>query len=103
MAWAAAWSAKDTDKYLSFYANDFKTPGGETRAAWEAIRRERVSTPKSIQVGIRIKTISFADTAHATVKLRQSYRASHLKSSDNKTLLMVKSGDKWLIQEERNK
>ncbi len=48
-AWAAAWSAKNTDKYLSFYANNFKTPGGETRAAWEASRRERISKPKSIQ------------------------------------------------------
>lgn len=47
-------------------------------------------------------TIQFTDSDHATVKFRQSYRASHLKTSGNKTLLMVKSGDKWLIQEERS-
>src|SRR5574340_403402 len=35
-AWAAAWSAKDVNKYLSFYAADFKVPDGENRAAWEA-------------------------------------------------------------------
>jgi tetratricopeptide (TPR) repeat protein len=103
MAWAAAWSAQDTDKYLSFYADDFKTPGGETRAAWEAIRRDRVSTPKYIHVGIRIMTIQFTDNAHATVRFHQSYNASHLKASGHKTLLMVKSGDKWLIQEERTR
>jgi tetratricopeptide (TPR) repeat protein len=103
MAWAAAWSAKNTDKYLSFYAGDFKTPGGETRAAWEAARRERISKPKYIHIGIRIMTTQFTDSDHATVKFRQSYRASHLKTSGNKTLLMVKSGDKWLIQEERTK
>ena len=103
MAWAAAWSAKNTDKYLSFYADDFKTPGGETRAAWEAARRERISKPKHIHIGIRIMTIQFTDSDHATVKFRQSYRASHLKTSGNKALLMVKSGDKWLIQEERSK
>ncbi len=103
MAWAAAWSSKNTSKYLSFYADDFKTPGGETRAAWEAMRRNRISTPKFIHVGIRIRNISFTGSAHATVKFRQSYRASHFKASDNKTLLMVKSGDKWLIQEERNR
>jgi murein L,D-transpeptidase YafK len=103
MAWAAAWSAKNTDKYLSFYADDFKTPDGEARAAWEAARRERISKPKHIHIGIRNMTIQFIDSDHATVKFRQSYRASHLKTSNNKTLLMVKSGDKWLIQEERSK
>lgn len=103
MAWAAAWSAKNTDKYLSFYAGDFKTPGGETRAAWETARRERISKPKHIHIGIRNMTIQFIDGDHATVKFRQSYRASHLRTSNNKTLLMVKSGGKWLIQEERSK
>lgn len=47
-AWAAAWSAKKVDKYLSFYAADFKTPGGETRAAWAKARKERISKPKHI-------------------------------------------------------
>jgi len=103
MAWAAAWSSKNTGKYLSFYAEDFKAPDGETRAAWEAARRERISAPKFIHVGIRIQTISFTDGTHATVKFRQSYRSSHLKTSGNKTLLMVQSGAKWLIQEERSR
>jgi len=103
MSWAAAWSAKNTDKYLSFYADDFKTPGDETRTAWEASRRERISKPKYIHIGIRIMTIQFTDRGHAAVKFRQSYHASHLKTSGNKTLMMVKSGDKWLIQEERSK
>jgi murein L,D-transpeptidase YafK len=100
-AWATAWSARNANKYLSFYSADFKTPGGEQRAAWEAARRERISTPKSIHVSISNATVKFDDSDHATVKFRQSYRASHLKISSNKTLLMVKSGGKWLILEER--
>lgn len=102
-AWAAAWSAKDANKYLSFYAADFKVPDGASRAAWEATRRDRIEKPKSIQVVISGATVNFSDANHATVKFRQSYRASHLKSSGNKTLLMVKSGGKWLIQEELTK
>jgi tetratricopeptide (TPR) repeat protein len=102
-AWAAAWSSRDVKKYLSFYADDFRIPGGETRAAWEALREERISKPKSIHVGISAATVSFSDGNHATVKFRQSYRASHMKTSGNKTLLMVNSGGKWLIQEERAK
>src|SRR5213076_2496477 len=32
--WAQAWSKKDADGYLSYYARDFKTPGGEARDQW---------------------------------------------------------------------
>lgn len=102
-AWAAAWASRNVQKYLSFYANDFHTPGGESRAAWAATRKERISKPKSIHVGISNATVSFNDSTHATVKFRQSYQASHMKTSGNKTLLMVKSGGNWLIQEERTK
>src|ERR1043165_8569899 len=51
-AWAQAWSKKDADAYLAFYAKDFKTPGGEARPQWEKSRRERISAPKSIAVGV---------------------------------------------------
>ncbi|MCG6934086.1 MAG: tetratricopeptide repeat protein [Gallionella sp.] len=102
-SWAKAWSSQDANQYLSFYANDFRTPGGETRAAWEAVRRERLGAPKYIDVGIRIRSIAFKDSQHATVKFHQSYRASNFKASGNKTLLMVNSGGKWLIQEERSR
>lgn len=99
-AWAAAWSAKDVKQYLSFYADDFKTPNGESREAWEAMRNERITNPKTIQVGISKAKVSFSDATHATVNFQQSYRASHLNTSGSKTLLMVNAGGKWLIQEE---
>lgn len=101
IAWAAAWSARNTAAYLSFYADDFKTPKGETRAAWEAARKERISTPKFIHVEVQISAVQAIDINHVAVKLRQSYKADHMKVSSNKTLLMVKTGGKWLIQEER--
>jgi len=31
--WAKAWSAKDADAYLAYYASAFQVPGGEPRAA----------------------------------------------------------------------
>lgn len=102
-AWAAAWSARDVAGYLSFYADDFKTPAGETRAAWEAARKERLTTPKFIQVEVRILTIKLIDDSHASVKFHQSYRSSQLKSSNTKTMLLVKSGGRWLIQEDLSK
>jgi ketosteroid isomerase-like protein len=103
IAWAAAWSSKDADSYLSYYADDFKTPAGETRAAWEAARRERINAPKFIHVDIRILSTQFTDSKHAVIKFRQSYKSSQLKASGNKTVALVKTGNKWLIQEERSK
>src|SRR6266404_8530342 len=50
--WAEAWSKKDANAYLSYYAGDFKTPGGEARPAWEKTRRERIAAPKSIEVEV---------------------------------------------------
>jgi tetratricopeptide (TPR) repeat protein len=101
--WAAAWSAKNTGKYLAHYAADFKTPKGASRTAWEAERKERISKPKTIHVGISNPTATFSDIDHARVEFRQSYAAGQFKTSSSKTLLMAKSGEKWLIQEERVK
>lgn len=102
-AWAAAWSAQKVDDYLSFYAPDFRPLAGESRQSWETTRRARISTPTSIQVTIGKPTVRMTDDSHATIRFRQTYRASHHVSQANKTLQMVKVGDKWLIQEEVSK
>lgn len=99
-AWAAAWSAQDVAQYLSFYAADFNPGGGQSRAAWQELREKRVSTPEFINVAVNNYSVNFADENHATVEFRQTYRASHLNVSSNKTLLLVKSNGKWLIREE---
>ena len=100
--WAAAWSAKDVKRYLAFYADDFKTPGGKSRKAWEELRRKRISTPKSIRVSIESPKVVLIDNRHVRVSFRQSYRASNLKDFSSKTLALVRSGGGWLIQEEHS-
>jgi ketosteroid isomerase-like protein len=99
--WASAWSGKNVKSYLAYYAEDFKIPGGGSRAGWEAQRNERINKPKSIQVGIISPKVKFIDDSHASVSFKQSYRTSQLKTSTAKTLILEKSGDKWLIQDER--
>ncbi len=99
--WADAWSSKNVKKYLSYYAGDFKTPNGESRASWAEMRRDRISKPKDIEVGISHMKVKVTDDNHATVRFHQDYRASNFKASGSKTLLMVKSGNSWRIQEER--
>jgi len=99
--WARAWSNKGIGEYLGHYAPDFKTPKGESRAAWEKSRKERIQAPKKIQVSVSNAKVTLKDETHASVTFRQHYKADTLNSATTKTLVLVKSGDKWLIQQER--
>jgi tetratricopeptide (TPR) repeat protein len=100
--WAAAWSAKNSKKYLAFYAKEFKTPGGESRGVWETQRKERIAAPKSIQVEVRDAKVKVADDKHASISFKQTYRASHLNVISSKTLIWTKTDGQWLIAEERS-
>ena len=100
-AWAKAWSTKDVDAYLAFYASDFKTPNGEPREDWEKARRQRISAPKSISVVIESPKVRVGGDGQASVSFRQGYRSDVLKTSGPKTLVLVKTDGRWRIRQER--
>jgi Flp pilus assembly protein TadD/ketosteroid isomerase-like protein len=100
-AWASAWSKKDADGYLAFYAPDFKTPKGEPRAQWEKSRKDRISAPKRIQVTIEAPKVTLKGDDSAVVSFHQKYRSDNLQSSNSKTLVLVRAEGKWKIQQER--
>ena len=99
--WASAWMRKDVKGYLAAYARDFRTPGGEARAAWESERARRIDKPGAIEVSIEQLRISVEGAERATAKFRQHYRSGTLKTSAGKTLVLVRHDGKWLIQQER--
>jgi len=99
--WAKAWSENDVPGYLAQYATDFKTPNGESRSNWEAQRKARIDKPRKIQVDVDSPKVVFRDSGRVTVTFRQHYRSDALSVTSTKTLVMVKAGDKWLIQQER--
>jgi len=99
--WAEAWSKKDANAYLSYYAGDFKTPGGEARPAWEKARRERIAAPKSIKVEVASPKVTLRGDNEASVTFRQNYRSDKLTSSNTKTLELVKADGRWQIREEK--
>ncbi|MBL8522228.1 MAG: tetratricopeptide repeat protein [Betaproteobacteria bacterium] len=100
LAWAKAWAGKDVPGYLAFYAPDFDTPDGLSRAAWEAQRKDRIDRPKSISVDLKISKVTIKGD-EATAVFRQTYRSDTSKSNNTKTLKLIRSGDKWLIRSER--
>jgi len=99
-SWAKAWSAKDVKGYLGAYAPEFEVPGGASRAAWEKERADRIQKPKTIEVSVKVLSAQASDN-EATVVVRQSYRSDTLKSNNTKTLKLVRSGERWLIKQER--
>ena len=100
--WAQAWSKKDVDGYLSYYAKDFQTPKGEPRAQWEKDRRTRIDAPKSIAVSIASPKVAMSGANQASVSFRQSYRSDVFKGTSTKTVVMVKAADgRWQIQQEK--
>jgi tetratricopeptide (TPR) repeat protein len=100
-AWANAWSANDVAGYLAHYAPTFKTPKGEPRGKWEAQRKARIAKPRKIQVEIEAPKVTLNEKNRATVTFRQHYRSGSLNASGTKTLEMVKTGNRWLIQKEQ--
>jgi tetratricopeptide (TPR) repeat protein len=101
-AWALAWSRKDADAYLAFYAKDFRTPKGEARGDWEQARRQRLQAPKSIAVTVEEPRVTRHEDTRASVTFRQDYKSDRLSSRSAKTLVLVKSENgRWLIQQEQ--
>ncbi|MEW6164793.1 MAG: tetratricopeptide repeat protein [Pseudomonadota bacterium] len=99
--WLAAWSRKDVKAYLAHYAQDFQVPGGQSRKAWEAERARRIDKPGRIAVGRDKLSIQSEGGDKAVVRFRQSYKSAGFSSNSTKTLVMVRQGGKWLIQQER--
>jgi Flp pilus assembly protein TadD len=89
-AWAQAWSKKDADAYLSYYAKDFKT------------RRSRIGAAKTIKVAIGSPKVTMNGSNEATVVFQQNYQSDTFKSAGRKTLVMSKADGRWQIREEKS-
>jgi tetratricopeptide (TPR) repeat protein len=99
-AWAEAWSDRDADAYLAFYADDFKVPGRKSRAAWAEERRLRVTRPEYIKVELS-KIATKVKGNQVFVTFRQQYESNLLKTASTKRITLEKQGGTWKITEER--
>jgi Flp pilus assembly protein TadD/ketosteroid isomerase-like protein len=98
--WAKAWSTQDMKDYLGYYGNDFQTPKGISRKAWADERHARIEGKNKIDIKIESPQVAVAGNT-ATVKFRQSYISNRFTANSRKTLVLMKQGGKWQIQQER--
>jgi tetratricopeptide (TPR) repeat protein len=98
-AWATAWSSKDIKGYLGAYGKEFDPPGSQSRGAWEADRRTKITSKSKIDVKIENLAVSVTGDK-AVARFRQDYKAGALAVSSRKTLELVKKGERWHIVKE---
>jgi tetratricopeptide (TPR) repeat protein len=98
-AWAKAWSARDMKAYLASYGKQFDPPGSMSRSAWEAERQQRIVTKSTISIKLTNLSVQM-DGNTATVQFHQDYKSGRFSANSQKTLEMVKHGDRWFITKE---
>lgn len=98
--WAAAWSARDVEGYLSFYSANFELPGAQSRAQWESQRRARIANKSSIEVDISNLNVEVSGE-EATAEFDQAYKADKYSDNVRKTLRLKKEDGRWKIVTEQ--
>jgi len=99
--WAAAWSHNAVDDYLAAYVPEFQPGDGASREEWASQRRARIAAPRKIAVTVQQPGVRPLDDGRMQVSFRQQYRSGKFEEVGNKTLILVKRADRWLIQHER--
>lgn len=98
--WAAAWSAQDVERYLSFYDPEFSPARGVAHDDWMAERRERLRKPEWIKVTLDGIQVRSRGEGLADVTLTQHYDAPGYSDSSVKRIRLALRDGKWLIVSE---
>lgn len=98
--WSNAWSAKDSDAYLSYYASGFNPPSGLSRKKWEQQRRVRLKKPRFIRVSIQSPNVKILSSNSALLSFKQNYQSDRFDDVTQKTLLLEKVNGSWQILKE---
>ena len=99
-AWARAWTNRDIDAYMAFYAPDFVLPAGLARADWEAQRRESIALADRINVRLSDVKTRLSGPDKANVSFKQVYQSDRANTATEKVLDLVWRDGHWLIVKE---
>lgn len=97
--WAQAWSARDVEAYLGYYAADFRPAPPQGRDAWTKERKARIASKARIDVKVDAPEVTI-DGDTATVSFSQVYQADRMSSTTRKTVVMAKQDGRWRILQE---
>lgn len=98
-SWRQAWENQDIEKYMSFYAEDFKAPGFN-RDSWKAHKSNLKSKYDFIKVGLSQPYI-IQHNDQLVVKTLQRYESDKHVDYGVKTIYAIKAGESFqIIREE---
>lgn len=97
--WTSAWSARDVNAYLNYYARDFQPGDGQALDEWIKMRRNRIQGRRQITVKADSPEVAIDGDA-ATVKFRQLYQSDSLADETRKVLLLARQDGEWKIRQE---
>ena len=97
--WSAAWEARDSARYLGFYAPAF-VPDQGTADNWKAARAARIAKARNISVKIEDLQIRPLNAGTVEARFRQVYRSDGFKDEVNKLQTWQQSGGQWFITRE---
>ncbi|VAX14699.1 hypothetical protein MNBD_GAMMA24-1893, partial [hydrothermal vent metagenome] len=100
--WASAWSAQQVDRYLSFYAPDFRPAKGMSRRRWEQQRRLRLRRPAWVKITLNDFQIQSAGKGLAWVRFLQRYQSDTYRDRTRKEIMLKSSPEGWRILFERS-
>jgi murein L,D-transpeptidase YafK len=105
-AWRERWSARDTEAYLSYYADDFHTDDGMDRKAF-AIHKRRVNQSKH-HIEVRVSDLDLfsypGEQNLVLAEFTQDYRSDNYAQTTRKEQYWEREEDgSWKIVREENR
>ena len=96
--WRADWESRDTERYLTHYAAEFRA-GGQDREAWAAHKRSVNAAKTWIRVTLaEVSMLRYPREADfVAVSFEQDYRSSNLSNTMRKLQYWKKVDGRWRI------
>lgn len=99
-AWGQAWSQQDSEAYLAFYSETFRSADKLSRSKWEEQRKTRLQTPSFIRVKISRLETKVLNNEIVSVQFSQRYQSDRFRETSRKLLLLKYEDNQWRILQE---
>ena len=101
--WAAAWTRRDVDAWLSFYSPEFAPEGFAGPEEWREDQRRRFEMPARTRVDAESVTVEGRPDGRSTVRFTQHFGEAPDERSLVKEIVLAPrvTGTRWRIVNER--
>lgn len=97
--WAKAWANKDVNGYFASYVSNFQRDSASP-AAWKKLHKSRIESKKTIALDFADIQVLQINANKVQTTFQQKFSSDSYSDVVNKTLVWVKQGSNWLIEQE---